>query len=541
MGFAGRRGKITTAPRVFAAKKSEMVDNAVSSRHIGLQARRLLGAQLVAWLGVISLFAWVYRGVVPALARDWYENETFSYGFLIPLIAAYLAWQRRERLKGLSVKPSVAGVLPLSAALALALVGQAIGDVFSVRISMLLALGSIVYLLLGWEFLRVLGFPLFYLFLMIPAPYVLIKGLTYHLRYLDAAHAAHILELLGIPVFVEAYFIYLPNMQLEVADVCSGVSSVFALLALGILYAYFLPIRPSLKVFLVACTFPFAMLANLVRIVVIAVLAYNIGPVVFQTTFHWLTGTTVFTLALIMLLSTGELLRRKFSVAGAAKPAQRPAVEPAPAAGSAWLPYFAAIFALSAALVGSQALEGGRKMRFDFDSAALAASLGGGVSRAPSEDLYKDQNADAALSFVLDKNKVPVEVFVAYRGEQAAGRRLSSPKLVFPDHWNSVWLEPAEIQIRSGASIRGNWMLTRKGDSLRLVLYWYQIGEETLAGELENRLRQLKRAMLERRTDGAVVRLATPVSDGVSIERAQDLLGGVARQLYPELVRILPR
>jgi exosortase/archaeosortase family protein len=60
-----------------------------------------------------------------------------------------------------------------------------------------------------------------------------------------------------------------------------------------------LPIRPSLKGFLVACTLPFAMVANLIRIVVIAVRAYNIGPVVFQTTFQWLTATTVFAFALI--------------------------------------------------------------------------------------------------------------------------------------------------------------------------------------------------------------------------------------------------
>ena len=161
------------------------------------------------------------------------------------------------------------------------------------RLSMILALASTVYLLLGREYFKVLWFPLFYLLLMIPAPYVLIKDLTVHLRYLDAKHAATILQLLGVPVFVEAYFIHIPNMTLEVADVCSGVSSVFALFALGTVYAYFLPTRNSLKVLLVACTFPFAMIANLIRIVVIAVLAYNLGAIVFQSTFHWLTGTTI--------------------------------------------------------------------------------------------------------------------------------------------------------------------------------------------------------------------------------------------------------
>jgi len=402
---------------------------------------------------------------------------------------------------------------------------------------MILALGSITYLFFGREFFKALRFPFFYLFLMIPVPYVLIKELTYHLRYLDAAHAAHILELLGIPVFVETYFIHLPNMQLEVADVCSGISSVFALLALGILYAYFLPIRPSLKILLVACTFPFAMLANLIRIVVIAVLAYNIGPVVFRTTFHWLTGTTVFILALIMLVASGEVLRRKFPALAPAEVEQSNPPASALSGGSMWLPYLAAIVILSATLLGSRALEGGRKMRLQFDQGTLAASLGGDVNRYPSAGLYRDSTADATVSFVLDRD-IPIEVFVAYRGEQVAGRRLLSPKLVFPDQWNSVWLKPAEIQIGPGSFVRGNWMLTRKGNSFRLVLYWYQIADATLAGEFENRLRQLKRAITEQRTDGAVVRLATPISDDVSIGDAEEALGGLARQLYPQLAKL---
>ncbi len=128
------------------------------------------------------------------------------------------------------------------------------------RLSMILALASTVYLLLGTEYFKVLWFPLFYLLLMIPAPYtVLIKDLTGgHLRYMnDSKHAATILQLLGVPVLVEAYFIHIPNMTLEVADVCSGVSSVFALFALGTVNAYFLPTRNSTQGLAGGVHFPF--------------------------------------------------------------------------------------------------------------------------------------------------------------------------------------------------------------------------------------------------------------------------------------------
>jgi EpsI family protein len=164
------------------------------------------------------------------------------------------------------------------------------------------------------------------------------------------------------------------------------------------------------------------------------------------------------------------------------------------------------------------------------------------VIQSKSPELYQDSKADEALSFITTSaENLPVEVFVGYRGEQSAGIRLGSPKINFPEKWNSVWLKGANVQAPDGAIIRGNWMLTRKGESQRLVIYWYQIAGETFSGEFEHRLRQLKRAVLYRRTDGAVVRIATPLVRGETIEKAQERLTTSARTLYPRLLKILPQ
>jgi EpsI family protein len=520
------------------------MDDAIHSFPNGVRFGRFLYSHRVAWAGIILLFALFYGHVIPGLVGDWYENQTFSYGFLVPLIAAYLIWQDRDRLKSIAPNPSLWGAIPLSIGVLLGLMGQAIGDEFSMRLSMVLTLASSVYMFLGGEFFRALGFPLLYLLLMIPAPYVLIKDLTIHLRYLDASHAANILQLLGIPVFVEAYFIYIPNMTLEVADVCSGVSSVFALFALGAVYAHFLPIRRSLKVLLVICTFPFAMIANLIRIVVISVLAYKIGPIVFQSTFHWLTGTTIFVLALVMLISTGEVLRRNFPWVPEpkAEPNQDPGVGGAYhcSHGLTWMPFFLFVVVVGVGLMGGSSLGNIRAVRLSGVLGSLANLGGYTFSESRSSDFYKDPLADAVLSvFASAGDDDKTEIFIGYRGEQTGGQRLRSPKLVFPDNWNSVWLKPAAIEIAGGPSIHGNWMLTRKGDAIRLVLYWYQFGNSAFGGEFEYRLHQLKRALLERRSDGAVVRLATPVPPGQSIDTAQERLRALGVSIYPKLVKLL--
>jgi EpsI family protein len=189
----------------------------------------------------------------------------------------------------------------------------------------------------------------------------------------------------------------------------------------------------------------------------------------------------------------------------------------------------------------ANSLSNGLKMHLGSDLRLLVDSGTHQFIQSKSQDLYQDSNADTALSVVaIVQNKSPIEVFVGYRGEQTAGIRLRSPKINFPENWNSVWLKPANVEIASAVTIRGNWMLTRRGNTQRLVMYWYQIADDTFSGEFENRLRQLKRAILNRRTDGAVVRIATPVLNGESIEQAQERLRLVSIELYSRLATMFP-
>lgn len=490
-----------------------------------------------------SLFALFYGSVIPELVKDWQAHSTFSYGFVVPIIAGYLMWQRRAELNSIPITPSIWAIMPLSGAVTIGLIGQAIGDTFSVRGSMILALGSVVWLVLGKTFLKALLFPLFYLALMIPVPYALIKDLTYYLRYLDASHTEQALQLLGIPVYRDNYFLYLPNTTLEVADVCSGVSSVFALFALGVIYAHYLPVRPSLKCFLVACTFPFALVANLFRIILTAILAYNFGPVVLQSVFHGFSGTVTFLLALSMLIMLGENLRNKRSREIVDRERLRyfdlTMLKPA----IAWSPCLLGVAILACALYVSTVLGGGHQVTLRSDLATLFRSSGPfSIAQIDWTGRYNDSNAELALSrLYVRADKAPIELFVGYRGRQNGGGRLSSPKLILPDRWNFAWIKPARVDVGNAMSIQANWMLTRYGNATRLVLYWYQLGGQTVAGEFDYRLEQAKRAIFEGRSEGLVVRLATSVVENESVEEAQERLTTFSSYVYPELVKILPQ
>ena len=134
-----------------------------------------------------------------------------------------------------------------------------------------------------------------------------------------------------------------------------------------------------------------------------------------------------------------------------------------------------------------------------------------------------------------------LEVFVGYRSDQRSGNRLRSPKLFFPDKSNFVWVRPVVLPVSGAASVLGYWMLVRNGESRQLVLSWYQIGKQTYPwGSSAHRSNNFAvRALFERRTDGAVIRLATPLEGNDSIEAAEERLRTLGSNLYPQLVQFL--
>jgi EpsI family protein len=155
---------------------------------------------------------------------------------------------------------------------------------------------------------------------------------------------------------------------------------------------------------------------------------------------------------------------------------------------------------------------------------------------------YKDPIADVDLSRIYSANQSPpIELYVAFKGKQPADKRLKSPRLGFPYGWNYVWIEPAQVPSASvGQTITANWMLTQSGQNQVLVLYWFQTGEQTLGGEFEKRMLQIRNVLWHGRSDAAVVRLATPVSSSDKINEAKDRLTRFAAELYPRLRDVLP-
>jgi exosortase len=266
--------------------------------------------QWVALALLAASFGAVYGQVLVRLAYDWWHDDNYSHGFLIPPLALYLAWDRRDRLTAAIVKPALSGLAVVLAGLAVLVAGRLGAELFLTRVSVIGTLAGSIVFLWGWRRLRVLIFPLAVLLLMIPIPAIVFNQITFPLQLWASRFGEATLTAAGIPVLREGNIIVLANTTLEVAEACSGIRSLVSLLTLGIMLGYFFERRQVARVLLAICTVPVAVIANASRVAATGIAAHYYGPAAAEGVLHTFSGWLVFIVAFCLLFA----LQRGFHI-----------------------------------------------------------------------------------------------------------------------------------------------------------------------------------------------------------------------------------
>ena len=260
----------------------------------------------VAVAGALAL----YVPVIAGMAADWIEFPSLSHGFAVPLISAYLLWNRRRLLAEAPVEGSFIGLPVIVLALGLLVLGSLGSESFIARLSLPIVLFGVALFLMGGRVTRHAWIAIAYLAFMIPLPYLTLKAITYQSRLFDAGLTATALGWIGVPVLRDGVMLQLPNMTLEVADECSSVPAIAALVALGAAYAQ-LQARPTwIRVVLTLAAAPLGLLSNIVRLIVTSLGAYYLGPIALNNVIHKFNGTTVFLATVVLLVALDTLLTR---------------------------------------------------------------------------------------------------------------------------------------------------------------------------------------------------------------------------------------
>jgi exosortase len=257
----------------------------------------------VAWRTVVllALTGWLYAPILIRLVGQWWSDPNFSHGFFVPVFAAYVLWQDRNRLRAIKPVPSNWGLPLILLSLLTLILGVFGAELFLSRTSLLLLSAGIVIFLRGWITLRAVLFPLIFLVLMIPIPAIVFSQITFPLQILASKLSAWLLPFLGVPVFREGNVINLPAMPLEVAEACSGIRSLLSLTTLAIMYGYLLEKRIGIRVLLGVASIPIAVAANGLRIVGTGLLVQYWDPDKAEGFFHAFSGWLIFVVSLLML------------------------------------------------------------------------------------------------------------------------------------------------------------------------------------------------------------------------------------------------
>lgn len=287
-------------------------------------------------LALAAALCFLYSTVLAKLGADWWTDENYSHGLLIPFIIGYILWMERDTLAQTTQRANVLlGAAGVGCAILALWAGTAGAELYIQRLSLVLMLGSVVVYFFGARLLRLLFVPLVLLFLALPIPAIVFNKIAFPLQLFASQCAVWAMRLFDIPVLRQGNVIELMPLgaretkRLEVVEACSGIRSLMTLITLAVVYAYFTyPQKTkntgddaaSLKrvkqfglwrsLIIVLASIPIAILTNAMRVSGTGVLARYYGTKVADGFFHSFSGWVVYIAAFLLLFAVGWALDR---------------------------------------------------------------------------------------------------------------------------------------------------------------------------------------------------------------------------------------
>lgn len=259
--------------------------------------------------------------------RTWNESEDMGHGFLVLPAVLFLIYQDRKRLMQLVPRPGWGGLALMIIGLLLYWGGHQADVTFIGLVSVMLVLAGTVWWLLGWEFLKELAFPIGFLIFAVPFP-GLDMMVALPLRFIMSKCSVIMLNLIGVPSILSGTGILSapdPMLHLaagqrfavDVANPCSGIRSLMALMMVGALFAHFTLNAAWKKWVLFLSALPLAVFGNLARILMLTLgtvafgsdFALGKNPLEHPSWFHLAAGYLVFIVALGGMMGVGSLLK----------------------------------------------------------------------------------------------------------------------------------------------------------------------------------------------------------------------------------------
>jgi exosortase D (VPLPA-CTERM-specific) len=512
------------------------------------------------WLWLLLLAAaaiiyWPSRTALESVFASWMGKPEYSHAIFLPVLSAFLVWQKSDILARLRFDGSWWGVALLLAASAIFFLGLMSTLYILQQYALIAMIAAFALAFVGMRAFRFFVVPIVILFLTIPLPTFLYNNLSSELQLLSSQIGVLVIRAFGIPVYLEGNVIDLGQMKLQVVEACAGLRYLFPLFSLGFVVANFFAVPMWMRIVTIISTVPITVLMNSARIGLIGVSVEYWGVEMAEGVLHDFEGWVIFMASLAVLLAEMWVLvkltnrrARLSDVFVVEMPARvdfskgfRPRRMPAP--------FLMALSLLPLMLVGGLTLEQRQEVIPQHKSLAefpLRIDGWSGQSRVLEPDiLARLMLTDYFMIDYVSASKQPLNFYVAYYGSQRAGSAIHTPRSCIPGGgWRieSIGEHSLSVNDINGKPLTVQRLLIQKGNSSQLVYYWFDQRGRVLANEFVVKWYMLLDALLKNRSDGSLVRVSVPIAsvDEASIVKADRMMEQFIGKAEPILQQFLP-
>ncbi|MCQ8184769.1 VPLPA-CTERM-specific exosortase XrtD [Parvularcula maris] len=499
-------------------------------------------------LALVFLF---HMGIMNLFER-WGMQQELSHSYFIPLITAYLLWDRREALRESLGKPHWAGLVMIGLS-ALLVVGYQTTQIFLIeQVGLIVSIFGAALLFGGVSFTRAAFFPLAFLLFMIPPPFWIITVTSWTFQLWSSELGVAMIRMFGIPVLLTGNVIDLGVTKLQVVEACSGLRYLFPFLSLGALAAYFYKGPLWQRALVLLSTIPITIFMNSFRIALTGVLTSGGDTSHTEGLLHFFEGYVVFIMCIAILLGLIVLLARfsgqKNVLATLGPPECSPIAPRQPwnrnlfmmMAGGA-----AALVAAVAVLIHTTEQPNYAPDRESFDGLALELRSEGWDVQEKPLDVRTEGVLGADDYIVLDLQSPEgeqINLYTAYLMAQRNGQSWHSPRQCLP---GGGWqFEVQEIVSPGEGNAMGhafNRIVMKKDQVRYLVYYWYNQRGRNIADEIWMKVVLMYDVATTQRSDGAMIRMMTPIHPDETVADADARLAEIYKEeLQPKLPAYIP-
>ena len=270
-----------------------------------------LAPLLIVLVGLASMYIPTFINLFQGI----WLSDGQGHGPIVFVISLWLLYRKWSEVLAARTeqKGSTAGWFILFVGILLYVTGRSLEVIlFEVGsiIWILLAIGLILF---GTRSVKLVWFPLFFMLFMIPLPGVIVDAITVPMKKAVSYVAEQILFGVGYPISRDGVILHIGQYQLQVADACAGLHTLFTLESLGLLYLNLIRHESLVRnLTLMILIVPISFTANVIRVMVLTLITFHFGDEAGQGFLHKFAGMVLFLSALLLIIGTDALIRKLF-------------------------------------------------------------------------------------------------------------------------------------------------------------------------------------------------------------------------------------